>query len=91
MLQRLSGKKKKEGGGGGFEAALEAAEVDEKKAEAIKKFPGLCLPDNPDRAMQLLVPEGGGGRRGESKDMMAAKNALDEVGAFMNTERFGEH
>ena len=60
--------------------------MDEKKAEAIKKFPGLCLPDNPDRAMQLLVPErGGGGGRGESKDMMAAKNALDEVGASVNT------
>ena len=55
----------------------------------MKKFPGLCLPDNPDRAMQLLVPEGGGrrggGGGGDSKDMMAAKNALDEVGAVGNT------
>ena len=64
------GKKKKEGSG--FEAALEAAETDEKKVEAKKRFPGLCLPDNPNRAMQLLVPE-------DSKDMRVAKSALDEV------------
>lgn len=69
------GKKKKEGGG--FEAAMEAAEVDEKKADAMKRFPGLCLPDNPDRAMQLLVPERGRGE--DSKDMRVAKDALDEV------------
>ena len=71
----FAGKKKKEGGG--FEAAMEAAEVDEKKVEAKKRFPGLCLPDNPDRAMQLLVPEGGRGR--DSKDMRVAKDTLDEV------------
>ena len=52
--------------------------MDEKKAEAKKRFPGLCLPDNPDRAIQLLVPEGGV-RAGDSKDMRAAKDALDEV------------
>ena len=52
--------------------------MDEKKMEAKKKYPGLCLPDNPDRAMQLLVPEGRGGRT-DSKDMRVAKNALDEV------------
>lgn len=51
--------------------------MDEKKVEAKKRFPGLCLPDNPDRAMQLLVPEGGRGR--DSKDMRVAKDALDEV------------
>ena len=50
---------------------MEVAEKDEKKAEAIKNFPGLCLPDNPERAMQLLEPD--------SKDQRAAKNALDEV------------
>ena len=58
--------------------------MDEKKAEAKKRFPGLCLPDNPDRAIQLLVPEGGG-RGGDSKDMRVAKDALDEVDADMNT------
>jgi hypothetical protein len=63
--------------------------VDEKKVEAIKMFPGLCLPDNPDRAMQLLVPEGGGrrgggGGGGDSKDVRAAKDALDEVGVTVH-------
>lgn len=48
--------------------------MDEEKVEAMKKFPGLCLPDNPERAMQLLVPEGG-----NIKDMRVAKDALDEV------------
>ena len=65
------GKKKREGG---FEAAVEAAERDEKKVEAMKKFPGLCLPDNPDRARQLL-----GSVKEDSKDLRAAKDALDEV------------
>ena len=72
----MSGKKKKDEGG--FEAAMEAAEMDDKMMAAKKKYPGLCLPDNPDRAMQLLVPEGRGGRA-DSKDMKVAKNALDEV------------
>ncbi len=51
-------------------------------------FPGLCLPDNPDRAMQLLVPEGGGKRGGDSKDVRAAKDALDEVSVVVNSWSF---
>ena len=66
-----SGKKKKDGGGG-FESAMEAAEQDVKKVEAMKKYPGLCLPDNPEQAMKLLQPDG--------RDVRAAKDALSEVG-----------
>ena len=65
------GKKKKEGG---FEASMEEAEMDGKKVEAMKKFPGLCLPDNLERAQTLLGVVGG-----DNKDMKAAKDALDEV------------
>ena len=65
-----TGKKKKEGSGG-FEAAMAAAEQDVKKVEAMKRFPGLCLPDNPDQAKLLLEPD--------SKNMRAAKDALSEV------------
>lgn len=59
--------------------------MDERQAAAKKRFPGLCLPDNPDRAIQLLVPEGGRRGGGDSKDMRAAKDALDEVGAVVNS------
>lgn len=45
--------------------------MDEKKVEAMKRYPGLCLPDNPERAIQLLEPD--------SKDVRAAKDALNEV------------
>ena len=65
------GKKKKDGGGG-FESAMEAAEQDVKKADTMKKYPGLCLPDNPEQAMKLLQPD--------SHDVRAAKDALSEVG-----------
>ena len=68
MLFNLGNKKRREGG---FEADVDAAEKDENKVEAMKKYPGLCLPDNPERAMQLLVPD--------SKDVRAAKDALNEV------------
>ena len=68
VLLNLGNKKRREGG---FEAAVEAAEKDEKKVEAMKKYPGLCLPDNPERAIQLLQPD--------SKDVKAAKEALNEV------------
>ena len=61
--------------------------MDEKKVEAMKRFPGLCLPDNPNRAMQLLVPEGGR----DGKDMRVAKDALDEVCTYALSSQFIGH
>lgn len=69
----LSDKPKK-----GFEEVAEEEDKVFVDPEKKKQFPGLCLPDDPTRAKQLLSVEEE--EEEESEDVKVAKEALSEVG-----------
>lgn len=69
----LSDKPKK-----GFEEVAEEEDKVFVDPEKKKQFPGLCLPDDPARAKQLLSVEEE--EEEESEDIKVAKEALSEVG-----------
>ena len=61
----------------GFEDAVEEEDKVFVDPEKKKQFPGLCLPDDPTRAKQLLIV--GEEEEEESEDVKVAKEALSEV------------
>ena len=62
----------------GFEEVAEEEDKVFVDPEKKKQFPGLCLPDDPARAKQLLSVEEE--EEEESEDVKVAKEALSEVG-----------
>ena len=63
----------------GFEEAVEEEEKVFVDPEKKKQFPGLCLPDDPTRAKQLLIVGKEEEEEEESEDVKVAKEALNEV------------